>query len=109
MNNVTVDGLSVITGNEAVRLRAGTQGIFTNFVMNNYETGFRLDGDAANNPTGQGVIDDKLQIIDIKFNNVTTKVVNKTGATFTEADLISGDGNATGTDYASWGAGWTVK
>jgi len=109
VNNVSVDGLSVITGNEAVRLRAGTQGIFTNFVMNNYETGFRLDGDAADNPTGQGVIDDKLQIIDIKFNNVTTKVVNKTGATFTEADLISGDGNATGTDYASWGAGWTVK
>ena len=38
-----------------------------------------------------------------------TKLKNDTGVSFTEADLISGDGNGTGTDYATWGAGWTVE
>ncbi len=28
---------------------------------------------------------------------------------FTETDFISGDGNGTGTDYATWGAYWPVK
>ncbi len=35
------------------------------------------------------------------------KVKNDTGEAFTEAEFISGDGNGTGTDYASWGANWT--
>ena len=38
-----------------------------------------------------------------------TKLKNDTGVSFAEADLISGDGNGTGTDYATWGAGWTVE
>ena len=29
--------------------------------------------------------------------------------TFTEADLVSGIGNGTGTDYTNWGAGWTLE
>ena len=47
-------------------------------------------------------------MIDVTFNNVTTKLKNDTGFTFTEADFISGDGNGTGTDVTSWGSGWTV-
>lgn len=93
---------------EAVRLRAGTQGIFTNIVLNNFGNGFNLVGDAGDNPTGQGVIDGLLQVNDITFNNVATKFTNNTGFTFTEADFISGDGNGTGTDISSWGNGWTV-
>lgn len=106
VNNVTVIGAN--DGSEAIRLRAGTQGIFTNVVLTDFDEGFDLDGDTGDNPTGQGVIDDLLQVIDVTFNNVTTKLKNDTGYTFTEADFISGDGNGTGTDVASWGAGWTV-
>ena len=105
VTNVTVDGFE----GEAIRLRAGTQGIFTNVVLNNFEEGFDLDGDETNNPTGQGVLDDVLQVVDVTFNTVTVKMKNDTGFTFTEADFISGDGNGTGTDYATWGAGWTVE
>ena len=106
VNNVTVVGAN--DGSEAIRLRAGTQGIFTNVVLNDFDEGFDLDGDTGDNPTGQGVLDGLLQVIDVTFNNVTTKLKNDTGFTFDEADFISGDGNGTGTDIATWGAGWTV-
>jgi len=106
VNNVTIVGANDDT--EAWRLRAGTQGIFTNVVMTDFGEGFDLDGDSGDNPTGQGVLDDLLQVNDITFNNVTLKVKNDTGFTFTDADFITGDGNGTGTDYATWGAGWTV-
>jgi hypothetical protein len=107
VNNVTVVGTGE-AGNEGIRLRAGTQGIFTNVVVTNFEEAFDLDGDAGDNTTGQGVIDGLLQVNNVTFNNVTTKLKNDTGFTFTEADFISGDGNGTGTDVSAWGAGWTV-
>ncbi|HSR59843.1 MAG TPA: hypothetical protein VLL47_03770 [Robiginitalea sp.] len=104
--NVLVKGAN--DASEAIRLRAGTQGIFTNMVLNDFDEGFDLDGDTGSNPTGQGVIDGLLQAIDITFNNVTAKVKNDTGFTFVEGDFLSGDGNGTGTDVSSWGSGWTV-
>ncbi|MBT8237622.1 MAG: multidrug transporter [Croceitalea sp.] len=106
VTNVTVIGAN--DASEAIRLRAGTQGIFTNVVITDFDEAFDLDGDSGDNPTGQGVIDGFLGVIDVTFNNVTTKLKNDTGFTFTEADFISGDGNGTGTDIATWGAGWTV-
>ena len=107
VNNVTVVGTGEAS-TEGIRLRAGTQGIFTNVVVTDFEEAFDLDGDTGDNTTGQGVIDGLLQVIDVSFNNVTTKLKNDTGFTFTEADFISGDGNGTGTDVASWATGWTV-
>ncbi len=106
VTNVTVVGAN--DASEAIRLRAGTQGIFTNVVLNDFDEGFDLDGDTGDNPTGQGVLDGNLSVIDVTFNNVTTKLKNDTGYTFTEADFITGDGNGTGTDISSWGSGWTV-
>ncbi|MGB5647027.1 MAG: multidrug transporter [Muriicola sp.] len=106
VTNVTIVGAN--DGAEAVRLRAGTQGLFTNLVFTDFDEAFDLDGDTGDNPTGQGVIDGLLGVTDVTFTNVTTKLKNDTGFTFTEADFISGDGNGTGTDVASWGAGWTI-
>lgn len=105
VTNVTVVGAN--DGGEAFRLRAGTQGIFTNVSITDFAEGFDLDGDAGDNPTGQGVIDDNLQVINVLFNNVTVNLKNDTGFTFTDADFFTGIGNGTGTDYATWGAGWT--
>ena len=106
VTNITVVGAD--DASEAIRLRAGTQGIFTNVVLNDFDEGFDLDGDTGDNPTGQGVLDGDLGVFDVTFNNVTTKLKNDTGFTFTEADFISGDGNGTGTDVSAWGTGWTV-
>lgn len=108
VTNVTVVGDGEDDGDEAIRLRAGTQGIFTNVLISNYDEGFDLDGDAGDNPTGQGVLDDLLNVIDVTFDNVTTTLKNDTGFTFNETDVISGVGNGTGTDIATWGSGWTV-
>ncbi|NNK09870.1 MAG: multidrug transporter [Flavobacteriaceae bacterium] len=106
VTNVTIIGAD--DGSEAVRLRAGTQGLFTNLVMTDFDEAFDLDGDTGDNPTGQGVIDGLLSVTDVTFNNVTTNLKNDTGFTFTEGDFISGVGNGTGTDVATWGASWTV-
>ena len=106
VTNVTIIGAN--DGSEAIRLRAGTQGIFTNIVLTDFDEAFDLDGDTGDNPTGQGVLDGVLGITDVTFNNIVTKLKNDTGFTFTEADFISGDGNGTGTDVATWGAGWTT-
>lgn len=81
-----------------------TQGTFTNVLVIDFEEAFDLD-DAD---TGQGVLDDLLNIVDVTFTNVTVTLKNDTGAIFDETDVISGVGNGTGTDVATWGAGWTV-
>ena len=106
INNVTVVGAD--DGSEAIRLRAGTQGLFNNVLIQFFDEGFDLDGDTGDNPTGQGVIDGLLGVTDVTFDNVDVKLKNDTGFMFMESDFISGDGNGTGTDIATWGAGWTV-
>jgi len=109
VTNLHIVGLGSSAGNEAIRLRAGTQGIFNNVLIEGFEEGFDLDGDQGDNPTGAGVLSGDLNVTSVTFTDVTTKLKNDTGETFTEADFISGDGNGTGTEYASWGAGWTIE
>lgn len=109
VNNLTIIGNGSTTGNEAIRLRAGTQGIFNNIYIEGFEEAFDLDGDAGDNPTGAGVLSGDLYVVDATFVDVIEKMQNDTGETFTEANFISGDGNGTGTDYATWGASWTVE
>lgn len=109
VNNLTIEGNGSGTGNEAIRLRAGTQGIFNNVAIEGFAEGFDLDGDQGDSPTGAGVLSDALQVTDVLFTDVTLKMKNDTGETFTIADFITGDGNGTGANYASWSAGWTVE
>jgi hypothetical protein len=106
ITNVTVIGAN--DESEAIRLRAGTQGTFTNILMKDFDEAFDLDGDMGDNPTGQGVLDDVLNVIDVTFDNVTTALKNDTGFSFDESDFITGVGNGTGTDIATWGSGWTI-
>lgn len=107
VTNLTIVGLGSGTGNEAIRLRAGTQGIFNNVVLMGFAEGFDLDGDATDNPTGNGVSSGDLKATDVKFNDVTVKVKNDTGVAFADSDFMTENTAATGTDYATWGAGWT--
>ncbi|PWK20817.1 multidrug transporter [Xanthomarina spongicola] len=109
VTNLTIIGLGSSTGNEAIRLRAGTQGVFNNVLIQGFEEGFDLDGDAGDNPTGAGVLSGDLSVTDVTFTDVVLNMKNDTGETFTEVDFISGEGNGTGTDYATWGASWTVE
>lgn len=108
VNNLTIIGTGSGNGNEAVRLRAGTQGIFSNVYIEGFDEGFDLDGDSGDNPTGAGVLSNDLDVTDATFTDVTLNMKNDTGETFTEADFISGGGNGTATDIATWGANWTI-
>ena len=106
VTNLTIIGRGSANENEAVRLRAGTQGIFTNVLIRGFEEAFDLDAE-GDEPTGQGVLDGDLSVTDVTFEDVVVKLKNDTGVEFDESDFISGEGNGTGTDYNSWNAGWT--
>lgn len=112
VNNLAIYGNGSDTGNEAIRLRAGTQGVFTNVYIEGFEEGFDLDGDAGSNstnPTGAGVLNGDLSATDVTFVDVMFSLQNDTGEVFNEAEFISGLGNGVATDYATWGAGWTIQ
>ncbi|RAJ15031.1 multidrug transporter [Olleya aquimaris] len=106
VNNLTIVGEGTAAGHaEAIRLRAGTQGIFTNVHITGYLEAFDLD----DVDTGNGVISNDLQVTGVTFVDITTKVKNDTTVSFTDADFYTGEGNATTTDYTTWGTGWTVN
>ncbi len=111
ISNVTIESTQTTSGNfvrEAIRLRAGTQALFDNMVIiGHYDEGFDIDGDTVNNPTGQGVLDNLLQATNIKFIDVVLKVKNDTGVNFSTSEFLTENNNATGTDFITWGAGWT--
>ena len=106
VSNVTIIGQGSSAG-QAVHLRVGTKGTFTNMSITGFALGFQIVGDGADSPTGEGVLNGELSVSKITFTDVTTKLKNDTTKTFGEAEFISGDGEGTGTDYATWGAGWT--
>ena len=81
--------------------------MFTNVLLDGFAEGFDLDGDNGNNPTGAGVLSGDLVVNSVSFLDVTLNLKNDTGETFTDADFYTEDTNATGTDYETWGAGWT--
>ena len=107
VTNVTIEGLGSGTANEAIRLRAGTQGIFSNVLLIGFAEGFDLDGDNTDNPTGKGVTDGNLKATDVQFDDVTVKVKNDTGVAFDTTDFVTENAAASGTNYATWGASWT--
>ncbi|UPS92862.1 multidrug transporter [Bizionia sp. M204] len=111
VTNLTIIGLGTANDpdSEAIRLRAGTQGIFNNILIQGYGEGFDLDGDLGDNPTGNGVINGNLQVTNVTFTDVTLTMKNDTQVPFEETDFISGATNGTGTDYATWGALWTAE
>ncbi len=103
VTNLTINGLGSSNQNEAIRLRAGTRAIFTNVLLEGFAEGFDLD----DTETGNGVLNNETSITDITFDDITLNLKNDTGATFGEADVITGIGNGTGADYNSWNSGWT--
>lgn len=103
ITNLTINGLGSSNQNEAIRLRAGTRATFNNVLLEGFAEGFDLD----DTETGIGVLNGETSVTDITFNDITLTLKNDTGATFNEADVISGVGNGTGADYNSWNSGWT--
>ena len=106
VTNVTIESESAADSTRGFLLRAGTQGTFTNVEIIGKDTGISVDDDEAATPTSQNVTDDTLTFTDVTFTNVNTNTAIDGGVA--EGDLVTGIGNGTGTDVATWGAGWTV-
>lgn len=107
LTNVSILGLGSGTANEAVRLRAGTQGIFSNIYIEGFAEGFDLDGDNGDNPTGAGVLSGDLNVDSVLFSDVILNMKNDTGDIFTESVFLTESNAVTGTNFISWGTGWT--
>lgn len=107
VNNVTIESASGT--NDSTRgflLRAGTQGSFSNILIVGKNIGISVDDDDASTPTSVNIADGTLSFTDVTFTDVVTNTV--LDGTSTEADLVDGIGNGTGSNVSSWGAGWTV-
>ena len=110
IENLTIVGLGSGTGNEAIRLRAGTSVKFINVSLEGFTEGFDIDtNDNFPTETGNSIVAGISSVTNISFTDVTLKLKNDTTVSFNESDFISGDGNGTGTDYTTWGEGWTVE
>ncbi len=106
VSNVTIESLSDADSTRGFLLRAGTQGTFSNVEIIGKDTGISVDDDEGT-PTSQNIGDDTLSFTDATFTDVTTNTAID-GRVYTEADLVTGIGNGTGTDVATWGANWTI-
>ena len=110
VNNVTIIGDG--DSGRAFRFRAGTGGIFTNVVIDNFGRGVVIEDDEASDPTSQQVVDGFLSLTNVSFSASVTTPFTGSGLVnpVTQNDVILGNSaSATGTDYATWGAGWTVQ
>ncbi|WP_299365312.1 multidrug transporter [Winogradskyella sp.] len=111
INDVTVVGSA--DNSRAFRLRAGTGGIFNNVVIEDFGRGVVVEDDTPGDITSDN-IPANLQFTDVLFTNVTTEFIYEDDFMNmnppTQADVIGGSSaNATGTDYSTWGAGWTIN
>lgn len=106
VTNVTVESQSAADSTRGFLLRAGTQGTFVNIEIVGKDTGISVDDDEEATPTSQNITDDTLTFTDVTFTNVNSNTAIDGGVA--EGDLVTGIGNGTGTDVATWGAGWTV-
>ncbi|MEY8849728.1 multidrug transporter [Psychroserpens sp. XS_ASV72] len=108
VTNVTVIGDG--DSGRAFRMRAGTRGLFTNVTVDNFGRGVVVEDDEPGQATSAGVVSGDLSFTDISFTaSVGTPYTgNDLENAVTEADVILGSAaNATGTNFASWGSGWT--
>jgi hypothetical protein len=108
VTNVTVIGDG--DSGRAFRMRAGSGGLFTNVTVDNFGRGVVVEDDEPGQATSAGVVSGDLSFTDISFTaSVGTPYTgNDLENAITEADVILGSAaNATGTNFATWGAGWT--
>ena len=115
VSNVTIIGVgstntfqdgSATSSYEAIRLRRGTEAIFDNIMISGYVEAFDVDGNLTTDPTGEAIVNDLLQVTNVMFTDVITNFKNDTEVALTDADFYT-EGAATGTDYNTWGSGWT--
>ena len=100
---------SIYTENQAMKLRRGTKGIFTNLHLTGFATGFDVEHDET-----IAFVGNALKGTNVTFNDIATKTKGKTTAATTanvtavavETTTATGAGNGAATP--SWTTGWTT-
>jgi hypothetical protein len=112
ISNLTLVGLGIENGgseNQAMKLREGTNGIFSNVFISNFKTGIDVQHDETLNAVGSG-----LKLTNVTFDVVTNKAVYKTtsGEIILLNNLLTEINDATGAGKGSavpdWAKGWTI-
>ena len=102
---------TIYAENNALKLRRGTKGIFSNVVLDNWKQGFNVEHDE----TIANVVSGALKATNVLFgSDVPTKTKGTTTAAAAadvtavaeESATATGAGNGTG--IPSWAAGWTT-
>jgi hypothetical protein len=121
ITNITLIGAgiaadaTIYTENQAMKLRRGTRGIFSNVVLSDFKTGIDIEHDE----TIAGV-DTSLKATNVNFSTIPTKTKGTTTAiapatkgvnavvtaVATESATSTGAGNGVGTP--TWASGWSV-
>lgn len=103
ITNITAIGVG---GQEAFRIRRGTQVNMTNVYLQNFDEGFDVDNPLTVDWIQQGV----SNVTNVTFDNVTTHLVSDNGTNgnpATEDDFFSGIGNGTMLDVSGWS--WAIE
>lgn len=111
ISNITLISTGATTGDgdDALKLRVGTKGIFDNLVLVNWTTGFNVEHDAT-----IGYVGTDLMATNVQFINVATKSKGKdsngntvdVSGVYSEVASATGAGN--GESQPTWAQGWTV-
>ena len=103
----TADG-AVYPENQALKLRRGTKGIFSNVYLADWKTGFEVEHDETISYVGTA-----LMATNVNFNNIATETKGKkTDGTNEDITAIAttgtGMGAGNGGDAPSWASGWAI-
>ncbi len=121
INNLTLVGPGSVADaksypeNDALKLRRGTRGVFTNVVVSGWADGFDVEHDESIAGVGTA-----LKANNVTFSDVTRKSTGRTtavppatagvsadvSAVFAETTTATGAGN--GVEIPSWATGWTT-
>lgn len=102
---------TIYAENDALKLRRGTKGMFTNIVLSSWKTGFNVEHDESIAAVNAGT----LKASNVNFiADVASKSKGKDTAgisavvnsIFTESNSATGAGNGVGTP--TWATGWSV-
>lgn len=100
---------NIYTENQAIKLRRGTKGIFTNVFLKDFKTGIDVEHDQ----TISYVANATLNATTVTYDGVTTTTKGKkTDGTSADVTAVATEGTATGAGNGaaapSWAAQWTV-
>lgn len=100
---------TIYAENQALKLRRGTKGIFTNLHLSGFATGFDVEHDET-----IAFVGNALKATNVTYTDITTKTKGKntagvsTAVTTVADETTTATGAGSGASTPSWTTGWTI-